>query len=259
MPSDCVSDEGSDGRRQGHRQPAADDHSHRRSERRRAAEARAENPEQCERDERRRDDGGDPRPGGRGDDREQWDRGCQRERAGRHGSRLERTSAARLDDAELVAQVGGEGVGPVELDRNLACQLRIEAAPPVDRGGSSSSRSGSVCCSRRSRAMSARSVSRWLLTELYSPVAIDVSPAATPANPATMIDERDASDAATPMSSAAIDTMPSPAPSTPGAGGQPMRPVDTVHVAGGRRDGRRPARRSQPIPLLEEMVDRARL
>jgi hypothetical protein len=38
--------------------------------------------------------------------------------------------------------------------------------------------------------MSARSVSRWLLTELYSPVAIDIAPAA-PANPATMIDDRD--------------------------------------------------------------------
>jgi hypothetical protein len=88
---------------------------------------------------------------------------------------------------------------------------------------SSSSRSGSVRCSRFSRAMSARSVSRWLLTELYSPVAIDIAPAATPANPATMIDDREALDAATPITNAAIDTMPSPAPST-AARNHPMRP-----------------------------------
>jgi hypothetical protein len=71
--------------------------------------------------------------------------------------------------------------------------------------------------------MSARSVSRWLLTELYSPVAIDMAPAATPAKPATMIDDRVASDAATPMRRAAIDTMPSPAPST-AARSHPIRP-----------------------------------
>ena len=70
--------------------------------------------------------------------------------------------------------------------------------------------------------MSARSVSRCELTELYSPVAMAIAPAKSPDRPATMIVERDALDAATPIMSDAVDTIPSPAPRTP-ARNQPMR------------------------------------
>ncbi len=70
--------------------------------------------------------------------------------------------------------------------------------------------------------MSARSVSRCELTELYSPVAIDIAPATSPASPATTIELRDAFDAATPIMRLAVETMPSPAPRT-AARNQPIR------------------------------------
>ena len=73
-------------------------------------------------------------PDGTDDDRDEWDRGRHRERAGRHRGRLHRTGTPGLDDAELVAEVGGERVGAVELERDLTGERGIEAAAPVDRG-----------------------------------------------------------------------------------------------------------------------------
>ena len=90
----------------------------------------------------------------------------------------------------------------------------------------SSSRSGPgiASSSRRSRATSALSVSAWELTETYSPAAIDMAPATSPATPATMMPLRLASAAATPTRRLAVDTMPSLAPRT-AARSQPMRPL----------------------------------
>jgi len=62
--------------------------------------------------------------------------------------------------------------------------------------------------------MSASSVSRCELTDTYSPVAIDIAPAATPARPATMMALLPALDAETPIMMLATETMPSSAPST---------------------------------------------
>jgi hypothetical protein len=59
------------------------------------------------------------------------------------------------------------------------------------------------------------SVSRWVLTETYSPKAIDTAPAATPAIPAVNIGPRPTVAAATPTTMPAIDTIPSLAPNTP--------------------------------------------
>src|SRR5512142_2733095 len=78
----------------------------------------------------------------------------------------------------------------------------------------------SSCCSR---ARSARSVSACELTETYSPAAMDMAPATSPATPATTTWCWVASAAATPMIRLAVDTMPSFAPST-AARSQPMRP-----------------------------------
>jgi hypothetical protein len=77
---------------------------------------------------------------------------------------------------------------------------------------SRSSISGSYTSSRSSRAMSARSVSRWALTETYSPAAMDIAPATSPAEPATMMEAREPEAAATPIMMLAVDTMPSSAP-----------------------------------------------
>src|SRR4029453_10449977 len=72
--------------------------------------------------------------------------------------------------------------------------------------------------------MSACSASRCELTDTYSPAAIDVAPATSPATPATSTAFRDAAAAATPITRLAMDTMPSSAPST-AARSQPARPL----------------------------------
>src|ERR1700739_2118741 len=61
----------------------------------------------------------------------------------------------------------------------------------------------------------ASSVSRWVLTETYSPNAIDTAPAASPATPAVNIGPLAAVAAATPTTMPAVETIPSLAPSTP--------------------------------------------
>src|SRR4029450_3599724 len=72
--------------------------------------------------------------------------------------------------------------------------------------------------------MSACSASRWVLTDTYSPAAIEVAPATSPATPATSTAFRDAAAAATPITRLAGGTMPSSAPST-AARSQPARPL----------------------------------
>src|ERR1700739_2595024 len=61
----------------------------------------------------------------------------------------------------------------------------------------------------------ASSVSRWVLTETYSPNAIDTAPAASPATPAVNIGPRATVAAATPTTMPAVDTIPSWPPTTP--------------------------------------------
>ena len=68
---------------------------------------------------------------------------------------------------------------------------------------------------RRSLLSNACSVSRWELTETYSPNAIDTAPATSPAIPAVNIGPRSTVAAATPTTMPAVDTIPSLAPNTP--------------------------------------------
>jgi hypothetical protein len=75
--------------------------------------------------------------------------------------------------------------------------------------------SGISANSRRSLLTNALSVSRWALTETYSPSAIDTAPAAIPAAPAVATALVDVVAAATPTTSPAVDTIPSFAPNTP--------------------------------------------
>ena len=58
-------------------------------------------------------------------------------------------------------------------------------------------------------------MSRWVLTETYSPNAIETAPATSPAIPAVRIGPGDAVAAATPTTMPAVETIPSLAPNTP--------------------------------------------
>ncbi len=59
------------------------------------------------------------------------------------------------------------------------------------------------------------SLSRWLLTETYSPSAIDTAPPTAAAMPAVAIVPVSAVAPATPTTTAAVETIPSLAPRTP--------------------------------------------
>src|SRR5664279_5373757 len=72
--------------------------------------------------------------------------------------------------------------------------------------------------------MSARSASRCELTETYSPTAIDIAPATSPAIPAIRMAPWEAEDTRTPIMRLAVDTMASFDPST-AARNQPVRPL----------------------------------
>ena len=142
---------------------------------------RADHGEQHERDDGDGHDPGAARCRGRHD--ECRDRAGE-EPAGRHRGRLHRSGrAAGVVDPELVAYVGGEGVGLGELDRRPAGRAdgrdlvagRSGSAPRARRPGSRAS-------SCVSRSMSASSVSRCDDTDVYSPAAIDIEPATTDAD-----------------------------------------------------------------------------
>ena len=108
-----------------HGQPAADDDPDRGPEWRGPSEAGTEHAEQRERDEDATTTAGMRAPGRRHDDREQsGSRTRPRRRRPRPSAACERTGPPGFDDAELVAEVGGERVGAVELDRDLAGELR---------------------------------------------------------------------------------------------------------------------------------------
>src|SRR5688572_15545248 len=108
-----------------------------------------------------------------------------------------------------------------------------------------------VASSRRSLASSARSVSRWLLTDTYSPSAMDTAPATNPATPAVRIGPRALVAPATPTTRPAVETIPSLAPSTP-ARSQFIR-CDSVPTCGSRGCAGDPPRRCvMPCPAVDQ-------
>jgi hypothetical protein len=89
---------------------------------------------------------------------------------------------------------------------------------------SRTSAAGSAASSRRSRSRSAFSVSACECTDTYSPAAIDMAPATSPATAVIKMVDWLACAAATPTTRLAVETMPSLAPNT-AARSQPMRSV----------------------------------
>src|SRR6478752_1720276 len=87
---------------------------------------------------------------------------------------------------------------------------------------SRSSAAGWLASSFSSRAMSARSASRWALTDTNSPTAIDIAPAARPATPAIRMAPRSEDAEATPIIRLDVETIASLEPST-AARSQPAR------------------------------------
>lgn len=97
---------------------------------------------------------------------------------------------------------------------------------------SSRSFSGIVASSLPSRIRSALSVSACELTDTYSPAAIDIAPATSPAIPVSNMVAGVACAAATPTIRLAVDTMPSFAPRTD-ARNQPMRSMRCASLCRG--------------------------
>ena len=118
-------------------------------------------------------------------------------------------------DAQLGVRVGAERVVLGELLGDLPGQVRGQALArrcrPARRAPPRASRAARVS-PWPSRACS---VSRWVLTETYSPAAIDIAPATSPAMPAVARRCARRWPPATPTTMPAVDTMPSLAPSTP--------------------------------------------
>ena len=100
---------------------------------------------------------------------------------------------------------------------------RFDATLDVDFGKLIELSLGAFLNSLRSRARSACSVSDCELTDTYSPAAIDMAPATSPATPAIKTSLCFADGAATPTIKLAVEMMPSLAPST-AALIHPMRP-----------------------------------
>jgi hypothetical protein len=123
----------------------------------------------------------------------------------------------------------GERIVFGQFDGDLVRGFGSQAAGFVQRG-----EFGEFCLGRRAQldplrslANWAFSLSRWLLTDTYSPSAIDTAPATRPASPAVKIGPRWLVAPATPRTMPATDTIPSLAPSTPARSqfSRPARPA----------------------------------
>ena len=125
-----------------------------------------------------------------------------------------RGAGGDLRNPKFVARVGGKGIFRHELLGDLPRKVPIDATLDVDIGKLIELKSRISLNSLRSRARSACSVSDCELTDTYSPAAIDMAPATSPATPASKTSFCVAAAAATPTIKLAVERMPSLAPST---------------------------------------------
>lgn len=133
-------------------------------------------------------------------------------------------SFANRGDSPLTILAANTGYGIDHEDYAITAAVSCSAAsratsaerPRAARRpvSSASSASGSSRSSRFSWASAAFSESRWVETETYSPAAIDIDPASSPARPAVSSAAWDSVAPATPTTRPAVETTPSLAPST---------------------------------------------
>ena len=121
------------------------------------------------------------------------------------------SAGSMCNSASRWAASGSRAVSSAATVRAVAAERPLASYSAVS---SVSSASGVLASSRFSCVISARSLSRWLDTETYSPSAIDTAPATNPASPAVKMGPRAVVAPATPITIPATDTIPSLAPST---------------------------------------------
>ena len=117
-------------------------------------------------------------------------------------------------DSQLIEHVCTEPIMRAELLRHFHREFLVEAPIHINHCKLLQLSLRLPVSSRFSSSMSACSVSSCELTETYSPTAIDIAPATSPATPATRIAPCEAEDAATPIMRLAVDTIASSDPST---------------------------------------------
>ena len=110
--------------------------------------------------------------------------------------------------------MGGKRIFRHELLGDLPRKVAIDTALDVNLRKFIEFKFGISLNSLRSRARSACSLSDCELTDTYSPAAIDMAPATSPATPAIKTSFCVAAAAATPTIRLAVERMPSLAPST---------------------------------------------
>lgn len=148
-------------------------------------------------------------------DRDDRQQGADEERQQRCERRVPGIGELVRVDPELDLGVRAERVVLGEVVGDLLGQRPGQPLLSYIPVSSSSSSSGISRSSVRSFSSSACSVSRWVLTDTYSPVAMLSAPATSPATPATTMGCRPVVAPATPTTMPATLTMPSFAPSTP--------------------------------------------
>src|ERR1019366_10586452 len=127
----------------------------------------------------------DKRTGRRYDNHEQGHGRTHRKRCGRCQSGLHRTRGGDFRNPKLIARVGGQGIFRHQLLCNLLRKVLIDTTLDVDFSKLIKLKLSILAHSLRSRPRSACSVSDCELTDTYSPAAIDMAPATSPATPAT--------------------------------------------------------------------------
>jgi hypothetical protein len=166
-------------------------------------------------------------------------------------------------DAQLGVGVCGERVMRGQLLGQFPRRPHARALGHIDRGQLVQFLLGEILEFGLLLGQQGGSVSRWLLTDTYSPNAIDTAPATNPAIPAVRIGPGSGVTAATPTTRPAVDTMPSFAPNTPARSQFSRRPIPSACGSAACKPGESapapaPLALAHPAPTLSVLFVTAR-